>query len=141
MLQQLSIFIENKKGNLTNVTRVLKDNQVDIRAIAVFDTPEFGILRIIVNKPDKAKEVLVNDGYIVHKSEVIAIELEDTTGRLNDILTTLGEANLSVNYIYSFVVRKESTPLIVCQLDDNEKAKQVLREANIKVIDKCEIQE
>lgn len=133
MLLQLSVFIENKKGNLVKVTQILKENNVDIRAIAVFDTPEFGILRLVVNDCEKGKEVLNEKGYTVRLGEVIGVELPDELGSLNTVLELLSENDIVINYIYSFVLRKEGLPIMVMNVNDMAKAKQILIEQGISL--------
>jgi hypothetical protein len=133
MLSQLSVFIENKKGNLVRVTQILKENDVDIRAIAVFDTPEFGILRLIVNDPQKGKEVLNEKGYSVRLGEVIGIELTDELGSLNTVLELLSDNDITINYIYSFVLRKEGLPVMVMNVNDMRSAKETLEKNGISL--------
>ncbi|MDF2819951.1 MAG: amino acid-binding domain protein [Clostridiales bacterium] len=133
MLSQLSVFIENKKGNLVRVTQILKENDVDIRAIAVFDTPEFGILRLIVIDPQKGKEVLNEKGYSVRLGEVIGIELTDELGSLNTVLELLSDNDITINYIYSFVLRKEGLPVMVMNVNDMRSAKETLEKNGISL--------
>ena len=133
MLKQLSIFVENKIGSLNKVTKVLKENDINIRAIATFDSPEFGILRIIVNKSELAREKLVEKGFIVKITNVIAVSLEDKPGELDRVLGIIANAGLNLNYIYSFVIREHKTPLLVMHIDDLEIAKQILTENKVKV--------
>lgn len=133
MLTQLSVFIENKKGNLVRVTKILKEHHIDIRAIAVFDTPEFGILRLIVNEPQRGKDVLNEKGYTVRIAEVVGVELQDELGSLNYTLELLSDNDIVINYIYSFVLRKEGLPVMVMNVDDMARAKEVLTNNGIKL--------
>ena len=105
MIRQLSVFVENKPGSLTLVTRALEEAGVNIRAFASFDTPEFGILRLIVDKPEQAKEELTHKGFVVRMGEVIGAELEDRRGSLRAMLELLAVEDVNVNYVYSFVLR------------------------------------
>ncbi|MBE5963929.1 MAG: ACT domain-containing protein [Lachnospiraceae bacterium] len=134
MLKQISVFVENQAGSLMNVTSALKDNNISIRAIASFDTPEFAILRLIVDKPEEAKEALAKLGFIVRLNEVMAIELEDKVGNLNDLLTTLATNEISINYIYSFVIRQNQAPVMVLNTDKPEEATKILEREGFQIV-------
>lgn len=133
MLEQLSVFVENKVGSLYRVTSVLKENDINIRAVATFDAPEFGILRMVVDKPQLAKEKLMEKNFLVKLTNVIAVNLEDRPGELDRVLGVIAEAGLNLNYVYSFVIRNEKTPLMVMNIDDLEIATQILTENGVKV--------
>src|SRR4030067_2260323 len=102
-VEQISVFLENKPGALAEVTRILGEEGVNIRALSLADTKDFGILRLIVNDNEKAKEVLGQRGLTVRKTEVVAVEVPDRPGGLADILKILSEAGLNVEYLYAFV--------------------------------------
>lgn len=138
MLQQLSVFVENEVGSVAKVTHVLKENKINLRAISAFDSPDYGILRIIVDQPMKAKELLISSGFAVIVKEVLAIELKDQPGDLDYVLSILAAENINLNYIYSFVFRKENAPLMVINIDHMEKAVTVLRNNGVKVIDEID---
>ena len=139
MIKQLSVFIENKKGTLANLTGALVKNNLDIRAIAVFDTNEFGIVRLVVDDPDKALEVLKKEGFIAKMSRVIAIEPEDTPGSLNKIFNILSQYDINIDYIYSFVMRQHELPYIAFKVDKLEKAVEVLLANGVNVVNSEEI--
>lgn len=139
LIKQLSVFIENKKGTLANLTGALVKNNLDIRAIAVFDTNEFGIVRLVVDNPDKALSVLKKEGFIAKLSRVIAIEPEDTPGSLNRIFNILSEHDISIDYIYSFVMRLHELPYIAFKVDKLEKAVEILTANGINVVNSEEI--
>ncbi len=139
LIKQISIFIPNKKGSLSQLTDILIAHNIDIRAIAVFDTAEFGILRIVVDDPDRAVEILNEEGVVAKVSKVIAVEPEDKPGSLNEIFTILKDADVNIDYIYSFIMRKKEMPYIVLKVDEQEKAVDVLTNAGINVINKEEI--
>ncbi len=126
MIRQLSIFIQNEVGSVAGVTAILKDNNINLRAIASFDTPQFAILRIVVDQPEKTKMLLIDNGYAVTMSEAIAVELEDKPGVLHDLLQVIADAGFGVNYIYSIVFRNGNVPLIILNTDNLEKTKEVL---------------
>ncbi|MDF3000228.1 MAG: amino acid-binding domain protein, partial [Bacillota bacterium] len=104
LIKQISIFIPNKKGSLSQLTDILIEHHIDIRAIAVFDTAEFGILRIVVDDPDRAVDVLNKEGVVAKVSRVIAVEPEDKPGSLNTIFSILRDADINIEYIYSFIM-------------------------------------
>jgi len=141
ILKQLSILIENIKGSLVEVTEILSDHDINIRAIAAFDTPDYGILRMIVDAPEKAKEALEACDYGVVLTDVIAVELEDKKGALNEVLTVLEKEDLQIEYIYSFVVRNNASPLMIIKVNHLEKAISILGENKIKVAYRNEIHE
>lgn len=139
MIQQLSVFVLNEIGSISKVTTVLKENKINLKAVASFDSPEFGILRIVVDEPVKAKELLSKEGFAVKVSEVIAVELEDKPGDLDRMLNTIAKAELSVNYIYSFVLRNQKAPLMVMNTDNNSKCSVVLKENSFKVAEQSDL--
>ena len=139
LIKQISIFIPNKKGSLSQLTDILVAQGIDIRAIAVFDTAEFGILRIVVDDPDRAVEILNKEGVVAKVSKVIAVEPEDKPGSLNQIFTILRDADINIDYIYSFIMRKKEMPYIVLKVDEQEKAVEVLTANGINVINKEEV--
>jgi len=139
LIKQISIFIPNKKGSLSQLTDILIAHNIDIRAIAVFDTAEFGILRIVVDDPDRAVEILNNEGIVAKVSKVIAVEPEDKPGSLNEIFSILRDADINIDYIYSFIMRKKEMPFIVLKVDQQEKAVEELTAKGINVINKEEI--
>lgn len=139
MIRQLSVFVENKPGSLMDVTSKLTEAHVNIRAVATFDTPEFGILRLVVDKPAEAKGYLAERGFVVRVHEVMGVELEDKKGNLNQMLAILADGKININYIYSFVIREGKAPVMVFNTDDFEKAAQILKEANVKIVEESDL--
>ena len=133
-MKQISVFVENQPGSLMRVTSALNEARINIRAIASFDTPEFGILRLVVEQPEKAKEFLTEKGFVVGVQEVVGAELKDEKGNLNEMLKVLADQGISVGYIYSFVIRENKAPVMVFHSDDNVKAEAALKEAGILLI-------
>ncbi len=128
MIIQLSVFVQNEIGSLAGVTTVLKDNLINLRAIASFDTPEFAILRIVVDQPEKAKKILGSHGFAVKMTEAVAVELEDKPGALDGMLHVIADAKLGVNYIYSIVLRNGKAPLMIINTEDLARTASVLKE-------------
>ncbi len=128
MIKQLSVFVQNEIGSLAGVTAVLKDNRINLRAIASVDTPEFAILRLVVDQPEKAKEVLNDKGFAVKVSEAVAVELEDQPGVLDGMLHVIADAGIGINYIYSIVLRNGKAPLMILNTDNLAKTASVLKD-------------
>ena len=135
MLKQISVFVENVAGSLMKVTKELVAEGINLRAISSFDTPEFGILRLIVDRPEETAQLLKDKGFFVQTKDVIAVEIEDRSGSLNRMLEVLAEGNISINYIYSFVIREDQAPVMVFQTEYLEEAVQILKKHGINVID------
>ncbi|CVI72129.1 ACT domain protein [Clostridiales bacterium CHKCI001] len=137
-MKQLSILVVNKAGSLREASTVLSDSGVNIRAVAAFDTPEFGILRMVVDDCAKAKDVLTQKGFVVRLNDVIGIELEDKKGNLTAMLDILADANISIDFIYSFVIRENQAPVIVIHTDDLQVSASMLKDHGFKVVDELE---
>ena len=131
VVKQLSVFIENKSGRLVQITEILGKNQIDIRAVSIADTTSFGILRLIVDDPDRAKMVLREAGFTVSITEVIAIAIEDKPGGLSKALRVLSDAQISVEYMYAFLSREDKTAYVIFRVEDNDEAVQALRKEGI----------
>lgn len=133
-IKQLSIFVANEKGTLADVTRIFREHDIDIRAISVYDTVDYGILRTVVSDPEKAVEELAKEGIVSKVSDILAINPEDRRGSLNDVFTLLGENDINIDYIYSFLVRENGAQLFVLKVDDKEKAQDLLEKNGVKII-------
>ncbi len=120
--EQISIFIENKSGRLAEITRILGDAGINIRALSLADTSDFGILRLIVNDTEKAKQILKDKGFTVNKTEVVAVEVPDTPGGLANILQSLDTDSINVEYMYAFVERSGGNAVIIFRFDETDKA-------------------
>ena len=141
MVKQLSVFLENTKGRLADMTGVLRDAKINLLALSIADTTNFGILRAIVSDDDTALQVLHDAGYTVHMNEVIAAEVPDKTGGLADILAALVQGDVSVEYLYSFVNAPGEHALILFKVDNVEAAKKIFEDNNIKLLNKAELVE
>ena len=134
IVQQISIFLENRIGRLAEVTKILGESGVNIRALSLADTTDFGILRIIVNDTEKAKDVLKKNNFTVGKTEVIAVEVPDNPGGLAGILDILKSENLNVEYMYAFVERSGEDAVIIFRFDEIDRAIKVLGEKGVTVL-------
>ncbi len=133
-VEQISIFLENKSGRLAEVSDVLAERGINIRALSLADTADFGILRLIVNNTEKAKEVLKEKGFTVGKTEVVAIEVPDRPGGLAGILNSLKGEDINVEYMYAFVQKSGQNAIIIFRFDDIEKAIVVLQRAGVRIL-------
>ncbi len=133
-IKQLSVFVENKPGRLSSITNLLKDNNIDIRALSVADTRDFGILRLIVNDPVKAERALKENGCTVSLTNVIAVGIEDTPGGLAAAMDILYSNNIGVEYLYAFVSKSENTAYVILRVENNDNAVEVLKENNVKIL-------
>lgn len=126
-VKQISVFLENKSGRLAQVTRILGDNLINIRALSIADTTDFGILRLIVDQPEEANRILRAEGFMVSETAVIAVEVPDRPGGLADILATLGLAGINIEYLYAFIGQSSSKAQVIFRVDDCDKAIDVLQ--------------
>ena len=134
-IKQLSIFVENKSGRLAEITEALGAAGVDIRALSVADTTDFGILRLIVDRPDEAKELLSSKGLTVSLTDVIAVSIADKPGEFARVLRVLFVAGIAVEYMYAFITRNEDNAYVILRVADNEKASAVITDAGMSLLD------
>jgi hypothetical protein len=125
-VKQISIFLENKKGRLAEVTHLLAAEKINIRALSLADTADFGVLRIIVNEPERCLATLKASAIVAQVTEVIAVEIEDRPGGLARVLAVLDAAGLNVEYMYAYVEKKKDNAIVICKIDDRERALEVL---------------
>jgi hypothetical protein len=137
--EQISIFLENKAGRLAEVTSILAEADVNIRALAIADTSDFGVLRLIVNDNQRAVEALRSRGFTVGKTDVVAVEVEDRPGGLYRILDLLYKAEINVEYMYAFVTQSGSNAIMIFRFDNIEEAVKLLKENNVTVINGSEV--
>ncbi len=133
-VEQISVFLENKSGRLAEVAEILARSGINIRALSLADTADFGILRLIVNETEKAKQVLKEGGFTVGKTEVIAVEVSDRPGGLAGILNVLNGGGINVEYMYAFVQKSGNNAIIIFRIDELEKAIDVLQKAGIRIL-------
>ncbi|MFO7860104.1 MAG: ACT domain-containing protein [Desulfosalsimonas sp.] len=133
--EQISIFLENKAGRLSEVTGILWQNQVNIRALAVADTTDFGVLRLIVDDNAKAEQVLKNAGFTVRKTKVVAVEVADQPGGLHSILEMLYKAGINVEYMYAFVRQSGDNAVMIFRFDQPEQAIDVLSQNGVTIVE------
>lgn len=125
IIHQLSVFVENKPGAMVEVLAVLKENKVNIRALSLADTADFGILRMIVNEPEKIQTTLRDAGYAVKISKVLTLTLDDDPGSLHEKVLRLSEAGINIEYLYAFAATGDSFARVVLKVDNLELASQI----------------
>jgi hypothetical protein len=134
-VEQISIFIENKSGRLAEITRILGEAGINIRALSLADTSDFGILRLIVNDGTKATTVLKEAGFTVNRTEVVAVEVPDRPGGLSAILQALDREAINVEYMYAFVERCGGNAVIIFRFDETDKAISALKAQNFNMLE------
>ncbi len=134
-IRQLSIFLENTAGRLYDIVSVLGKSKINIRALSLADTAEFGILRLIVDKVDKAYEELKKSKHTVSITEVVAVEVADKPGGLAEVLGKFAENNINVEYMYAFVEKKHDNAILIFRIEDLETAIEVIKKAGVKMVD------
>ncbi len=139
MLRQLSVFLENKKGRLSEITQILADAGIDIRASSIADTSDFGIFRLIVCDVDRAEALLREAGMTVSSSDVIGVGIEDRPGGLARAARLLADAGISVEYFYAFVSRSEDLAYVILRVEDCARAEAVLAAGGLRVVSREDI--
>ena len=138
-IKQLSIFLENKKGRMKNALDVLEKGAVNIRALSLADTSDFGILRLIVPEPEQAKKLLEDNNFIAKIGEVIAVRMRGEPGGLGEILGILDDNNINLEYLYAFVEEKENVAIVLLHPEDIDGGIQALMDGGAEVISADEI--
>ncbi len=133
-VKQISIFIENKSGRLAEVTRLLGEKGVNIQALSLADTSDFGILRLLVDNTDVALETLKEGGFTVNKTEVVAVEVPDQPGGLCEILQVLDKTEVNVEYMYAFVARNVGNAVIIFRFDEIDSAIETLQNEGVNLL-------
>lgn len=133
-VEQISIFLENKSGRLAEVTSVLSEAGINIRALYLADTSDFGILRLIVNETEKAWQALKENGFTVEKTRVVAIEVPDRPGGLSSILNAIKDEGINVEYMYAFVEKSGENAIVIFRFDEFEKSVDILQRAGVRIL-------
>ena len=141
MVIQLSVFLRNKSGELSKITQMMADKGIDMRALTIAETADYGILRLIVNKPEECYNLLQSQGILVGKTEIMAIEMPDKPGALNWIAKVLGDAGVNIEYMYAFPRKEKATLLIQVSNEHKKKAIEAFDSNKIKIYKPEEIYE
>lgn len=138
-LKQLTVFVENKQGTLVDITDTLAKHKVNIRALSIADTQDFGILRLIVNDNDTALKTLADEGYLIKTTDVVGVKIGDEPGKLSKALNVLDENNINMEYLYAFMSRTEKHAYVVLRVADNEAAEAALEAAGFHLITDADV--
>ncbi len=138
-IKQLTVFVQNKKGTVVSVTDILSKNNVNLRALSIAETQDFGILRMVVNDEVTAEKVLTENGYLIKTIDVVGVKIGDEPGQLTAALSVLDYANINVEYLYAFMARTEKHAYVVLRVEENSEAESVLINAGFKLITESDI--
>lgn len=138
-IKQISIFVENKPGRLADITEILAKNELDIRALSIADTTDYGVLRLIVNDPEKVQTVLKEAGITVSVTNVLGVCVSDTPGAFAKATRVIADAGIALEYAYAFITPEKGAAFVILRVSDKEKAAEVLRGANIRIISQQDI--
>lgn len=138
-VHQISIFLENRAGQLAQVTRVLADNAIDMRAISIAETSDYGVLRLIVDNAEKATSILLENGFILSMTPVSVVAVPDQAGGLAPVLEALAEGQMDVEYMYSLFTHKEGIAYMVFRIDNEERFAALLSAHGVSLADKEEL--
>ena len=130
-VRQISVFVENKPTKLAEAMKLLKNSKINIRAMALADTKDFGILRLIVNDTEQTVDILRDASYAVTVTEVVAISIPDSPGQLSRVLDVLGDSGVNIEYLYAFIGKSDRSVSFVIRVDDNDNASSALNDAGI----------
>ena len=138
-IKQLSVFVENKEGKLREITDILAKAGIDIRALSIADTSEFGILRLIVRDPQKAKALLEKNGFVATINDVVGVEINDRPGGLAEIVRLFAERDINMEYMYAFLTRTENKAYLVVRVDDASEVENLLESEKIRILTTADI--
>ena len=138
-VKQISVFLENKSGRLAQVTKILGANQINIRALSLADTTDFGVLRLIVNEPTKALAVLREAGLTVRATEVIAVEVTDQPGGLAGVLQELEGKGINIEYMYAFVGKAEEKAIVIFRVEEVDRAVELLGDSQVQLLPESKV--
>jgi hypothetical protein len=139
-VEQISIFVENKSGRLAEVTAILAKSGINIRALSLADTADFGILRLIVNDTEKTVTLLKDNGFTIGRNEVVAVQIPDRPGGLAGILSALQGKGINVEYMYAFTQKSEGNAVLIFRFDEIDKAVDSLQKTGVRILSGEEVQ-
>ena len=138
-IKQLTVFVQNKKGTVVSVTDILSKNHINLRALSIAETQDFGILRLIVSDEKTAEAVLKESGYLIKVIDVIGVKIGDEPGKLSEALAVLDKEDINVEYLYAFMARTEKHAYVVLRVEDNATAQKALSDAGFHLIAESDI--
>ena len=138
-IKQLTVFVPNRKGAVIPLTDILAKNEINIRALSMAETGEFGILRLIVDNTELATKILEENGYLIKTIDVVGVKLRDNPGALTFALDVIGKADINIEYLYAFMARTEKHSYVVIRVEDNDAAEAAIENAGLHLITKADI--
>ncbi len=138
-IKQLTVFVENKQGTVVSITDTLAKHNVNIRALSIAETQDFGILRLIVNDEATAEKVLAEEGYLIKVTEVVGVKIGDAPGKLTAALSVLDKAAINVEYLYAFMARTEKHAYVVLRVEDNAAAEAALEAGGFHLVTDADV--
>jgi len=139
LVKQISVFLENRSGRLHEVSEVLKKADINIRALSLADTSDFGILRLIVDRPDRAQQVLKNSGFTISQTEVLAMEVEDRPGGLARVLEACDSGGINVEYMYAFVEKSGRNAVVIFRVENPDRSIALLQKSGVRLLSADEV--
>ena len=138
-IKQLTIFVENKQGTVVSITDTLSKHNINLRALSIAETQDFGILRIIVNDEETAEKILKEEGYLIKITEVVGVKINDQAGKLSEALKVLDDNKINMEYLYAFMARTEKHAYVVIRVEDNATAENALTSAGFKLVTQADV--
>ena len=138
-IRQLTVFVENKQGTVVSITDTLSKHNINLRALSIAETQDFGILRLIVNDEVNAEKILTEEGYLIKITDVVGVKIGDAPGKLTEALKVLNENHINIEYLYAFMARTEKHAYVVIRVEDNDAAESTLVNAGFHLITKEDI--
>ena len=138
-IKQLTVFVENKHGTLVTVTDILSKHNINLRALSIAETQDFGILRLIVNDEETAEKVLAQEGHLIKITDVVGVKIGDAPGKLSEALHIIADNDINIDYLYAFMARTEKHAYVVIRVEDNQAAEKALEDAGFHIITNADI--
>lgn len=138
-IKQLTVFVENKQGAVVSITETLSAHNINIRALSIAETQDFGILRLIVNDEETAEKILKYEGYLIKITDVVGVKIGDAPGKLSSALKVLDENKINIEYLYAFMARTEKHAYVVIRVENNDAAENALRDTGFKIVTEADV--
>lgn len=138
-IKQLTVFVENKQGAIVSITETLSKHNINLRALSIAETQEFGILRLIVDNETMAEKILNEAGYLIKITDVVGVKISDEPGKLSAALKVLDENKINMEYLYAFMTRTEKHAYVVVRVEDNKAAETALANAGFKIVTEADV--
>ncbi len=138
-IKQLTVFVPNRQGTIVSITETLSNHNINLRALSIAETEEFGILRLIVNDEETAEKVLREEGYLIKITDIVAVKIGDAPGKLSAALSVLDENKINIEYLYAFMARTEKHAYVVIRVEDNDAAETALTSAGFHLVTEADV--